>query len=144
MKEKICIGIGAAGGLLAVALGGWDLGLQVLLGFMAADLGTGLLTAGVFHNSPHTKDGRLDSRCCFQGMCRKAEMLVFVGAANAADLLLDSHFLRSAVIIGFCASEALSLTENAGRMGIPLPAAWKNAVSLLSRKAQPDSPSEQE
>ena len=117
MKEKICIGIGAAGGLLAAALGGWDLGLQVLLGFMAADLGTGLLTAGVFHN---------------------------VGAANAADLLLDSHFLRSAVIIGFCASEALSLTENAGRMGIPLPAAWKNAVSLLSRKAQPDSPSEQE
>ena len=97
MKEKICIGIGAAGGLLAAALGGWDLGLQVLLGFMAADLGTGLLTAGVFHNSPHTKDGRLDSRCCFQGMCRKAEMLVFVGAANAADLLLDSHFLRSAV-----------------------------------------------
>jgi|GEM_PF-5829289 len=57
MKEKICIGIGAAGGLLAAALGGWDLGLQVLLGFMAADLGTGLLTAGVFHNSPHTKDG---------------------------------------------------------------------------------------
>ena len=41
MKEKICIGIGAAGGLLAAALGGWDLGLQVLLGFMAADLGTG-------------------------------------------------------------------------------------------------------
>ena len=79
-----------------------------------------------------------------QGMCRKAEMLVFVGAANAADLLLNSHFLRSAVIIGFCASEALSLTENAGRMGIPMPAAWKNAVSLLSRKAQPDSPSEQE
>ena len=71
-------------------------------------------------------------------------MLVFVGTANAADLLLNSHFLRSAVIIGFCASEALSLTENAGRMGIPLPAAWKNAVSLLSRKAQPDSPSEQE
>ena len=94
MKEKICIRIGAAGGLLAAALGGWDLGLQVLLGFMAADLGTGLLTAGVFHNSPHTKDGRLDSRCCFQGICRKAEMLVFVGAANAADLLLDSHFLR--------------------------------------------------
>ena len=79
MKEKICIGIGAAGGLLAAALGGWDLGLQVLLGFMAADLGTGLLTAGVFHNSPHTKDGRLDSRCCFQGICRKAEMLVLSG-----------------------------------------------------------------
>ena len=77
MKEKICIGIGAAGGLLAAALGGWDLGLQVLLGFMAADLGTGLLTAGVFHNSPHTKDGRLDSRCCFQGMCRKARRTAF-------------------------------------------------------------------
>lgn len=66
-------------------------------------------------------------------------MLVFVGAAHAMDLLLESTFLRSAVLIGFCASEVISLTENAGCMGLPLPAAWKNAVSLLNRKSETDS-----
>ena len=74
-----------------------------------------------------------------KNLCRKAEMLVFVGAAHAMDLLLESTFLRSAVLIGFCASEVISLTENAGCMGLPLPAAWKNAVSLLNRKSETDS-----
>jgi len=110
---------------------------------MAADFCTGLVNAAVFHRSPKTGDGRLDSRRCFQGVCRKAEMLVFVGAAHAMDLLLESTFLRSAVLIGFCASEVISLTENAGCMGLPLPAAWKNAVSLLNRKSETD-PQEKE
>ena len=114
MQEKICAGLGMLGGMLAVALGGWDTGLRVLLCLMAADFCTGLVNAAVFHRSPKTGDGRLDSRRCFQGVCRKAEMLVFVGAAHAMDLLLESTFLRSAVLIGFCASEVISLTENAG------------------------------
>ena len=133
MKEKICAGLGMLGGMLAAALGGWDTGLRVLLCLMAADFCTGLVNAAVFHRSPKTGDGRLDSRRCFQGVCRKAEMLVFVGAAHAMDLLLESTFLRSAVLIGFCA----------GCMGLPLPAAWKNAVSLLNRKSETD-PQEKE
>lgn len=143
MKEKICAGLGMLGGMLAAALGGWDTGLRVLLCLMAADFCTGLVNAAVFQRSPKTGDGRLDSRRCFQGVCRKAEMLVFVGAAHAMDLLLESTFLRSAVLIGFCASEVISLTENAGCMGLPLPAAWKNAVSLLNRKSETD-PQEKE
>ncbi|MCD8219100.1 MAG: phage holin family protein [Ruminococcus sp.] len=32
-----------------------------------------------------------------------------------------------------CTSEAISITENAGLMGIPLPAAWKNAIGVLQQ-----------
>lgn len=143
MKERICTWIGAAGGVVAVLFGGWDTGLQILLAFMAVDFITGLLVAGIFHRSGKTTDGRLDSRRCFQGICRKVAMLVLVGAANAMDLLLESAFLRDAVIIGFCASEVLSLTENAGLMGVPLPKAWKNAVSILIKQSEKSDDSSQ-
>lgn len=66
MKEKICAGLGMLGGMLAAALGGWDTGLRVLLCLMAADFCTGLVNAAVFHRSPKTGDGRLDSRRCFR------------------------------------------------------------------------------
>lgn len=138
MKEKFCTIIGTTGGMLAAAFGGWDTGLQILLAFMTADFITGLLVAGVFHRSGKSNDGKLDSHRCFQGICRKIGMLILVGAANAMDVLLESTFLRNAVIIGFCASEVLSLTENAGLMGVPLPQAWRNAVSVLSQKSGQD------
>lgn len=136
MKEKICVIFGTVGGILLTAVGGWDVSLQVLLSFMAADFCTGLLTAAVFHRSAKSTNGRLDSRRCFQGICRKMAMLLLVAAANAMDYLLDSNFLRNAVVIGFCTNEAISITENAGLMGIPLPTAWKNAVSILSRRQE--------
>lgn len=133
MKDWICVVFGTIGSFVIAALGGWDMGLQVLLGFMGLDLCTGLLTAAVFHCSPKSETGRLDSRRCFQGVCRKAAILLFVSAAYALDLLLGSQIVRNAVLLGFCASEAISITENAGLMGIPLPAAWKNAIAVLSQ-----------
>lgn len=134
MKEWICAACGTLGSLVILALGGWDVGLQVLLWFMALDLLTGLLVAAVFHRSAKSENGRLDSRRCFQGVCRKAAILLIVGAAHAIDLLLGSEMVRNAVLFGFCVSEVISITENAGLMGLPLPAAWKNAISVLSRQ----------
>lgn len=134
MKEWICTACGTLGSLVILALGGWDVGLQVLLWFMALDLLTGLLVAAVFHRSAKSENGRLDSRRCFQGVCRKAAILLIVGAAHAIDLLLGSEMVRNAVLFGFCVSEVISITENAGLMGLPLPAAWKNAIAVLSRQ----------
>ncbi len=133
MKEWICAAFGAVGSFAIAAIGGWDIEIQVLLGFMWLDLCTGLLTAAVFHRSPKTESGRLDSKRCFQGVCRKGAILLFVSAAHALDLLLGSQVVRNAVLLGFCASEAISITENAGLMGIPLPAAWKNAIGVLQQ-----------
>ncbi|WP_298483100.1 holin family protein [uncultured Ruminococcus sp.] len=134
MKEWICAAAGTAGSFLIAAVGGWDLSLQILLAFMAVDFCTGILTAAVFHRSAKSQNGRLESRRCFQGICRKIAMLMLVAAGHAMDLLLGCAILRNAVIIGFCTNEVISITENAGLMGVPLPAAWKNTVSVLSRK----------
>lgn len=62
MKNEICAAIGIVGGAIASLLGGWDTALQTLIIFMAIDYITGLIVAGVFHTSPKTKTGTLESR----------------------------------------------------------------------------------
>ena len=72
MKNEICAAIGIVGGAIASLLGGWDTALQTLIIFMAIDYITGLIVAGVFHTSPKTKTGTLESRAGWKGLCRKA------------------------------------------------------------------------
>ena len=62
MKDYFCMAIGAIGGVIAGLFGGWDAALQTLVIFMAVDYITGLIVAGVFHASPKTKTGTLESR----------------------------------------------------------------------------------
>ena len=57
MKDKICVAIGIAGGYIASLFGGWDAALKTLILFMAVDYVTGLMVAGIFHNSRKTKTG---------------------------------------------------------------------------------------
>ncbi len=136
MKEHICVGAGMIGGVLATALGGWDAGLQTLVWLMAIDYVTGLLVAGVFHKSTKTKNGSLESKAGFKGLCRKSVVLLIVLMAYRLDLLTQSNYIRDAVIIGFCTNEAVSIVENAGLMGIPLPPTLRRAVEILVKKTE--------
>lgn len=139
MKEKICAGLGMLGGMLAAALGGWDTGSP---GAAVSDGGGFLHRAGECGSvSPFAENRRRQAGqpALFPGRVPQGGDAGICGRCHAMDLLLESTFLRSAVLIGFCASEVISLTENAGCMGLPLPAAWKNAVSLLNRKSETDS-----
>lgn len=138
MKEMICAGIGAVGGVIASAFGGWDAALATLLIFMAIDYASGLIVAGVFRNSPKTESGTLESRAGWKGLCRKAVTLLFVLIAYRLDLVIGVNYIRDAVIIGFIANELISIVENAGLMGIPLPAVIENAVDILTQKSNDD------
>ena len=60
MKEGICTGVGVVGAFIASLFGGWDAGLMTLIIFMAIDYISGLLIAGVFHNSKKTESGTLE------------------------------------------------------------------------------------
>ena len=60
MKEGICTGIGVIGGAIASIFGGWDSALITLLTFMGIDYISGLVVAGVFHNSKKTDAGTLE------------------------------------------------------------------------------------
>ena len=136
MKEWICTAVGVVGAGIASVFGGWDSALSTLIIFMAIDYVTGLVVAGVFHNSRKTDTGALESRAGFKGLCRKEMTLVFVLIGYRMDLMINTNYIRDAIIIGFTANEAISIVENAGLMGLPLPAIVTKAVDILTKKAE--------
>ena len=109
---------------------------MTLIIFMAIDYITGLIVAGVFHNSEKTANGALESRAGWKGLCRKGVTLLVVLVACRLDLVMGSNFIRDAVIIAFVANETISIIENAGLMGIPIPAAIMRAIEILKNKAE--------
>ncbi len=136
MKNTICTTIGAAGGAVAAFFGGWDTGLVTLVIFMCIDYVSGLVVAGVFHNSKKTTSGALESKAGWKGLCRKGMSLLFVLIAYRLDLAIGSNYIRDAVIIGFIVNETISIVENAGLMGVPLPEAINKAIDILTSKSE--------
>lgn len=135
MKSGILIGIGAVGSAVAALFGGWDTAIITLLIFMGIDYATGLLVAGVFHNSGKSETGALESRAGWKGLCRKGVTLLIVMIAARLDLMLGTTVIRDAVVIAFVANETISIVENAGLMGVPIPAAIIRAIDVLNAKA---------
>ena len=136
MKSWFTTLIGVIGGFIASLFGGWDAALVTLIIFMAIDYITGLIVAGVFRNSEKTANGALESRAGWKGLCRKGVTLLVVLVACRLDLVMGSNFIRDAVIIAFVANETISIIENAGLMGIPIPAAIMRAIEILKNKAE--------
>ena len=135
IKDSIVTAVGVAGSFLAGLFGGWDTGLITLVIFMALDYLTGLIVAGVFHNSEKTEKGALESRAGWKGLCRKGVTLLIVLVACRLDMVIGSTFIRDAVVIAFVANETISIIENAGLMGIPIPSAITKAIEVLKNKA---------
>lgn len=134
MKEGICTTIGVVGSFIASLFGGWDTALVTLLIFMLVDYMSGLVVAGIFHASNKTESGTLESKAGWKGLCRKCMTLLFVLIAFRLDLALGVNYIREAVIIGFMANELISIVENAGLMGLPLPDAITKAIDVLTKK----------
>ena len=136
MKVDLTAYLIAAGAYAAAALGGWDVGLQSLLVLMAADYVSGLLVAGVFKRSNKSESGELSSACGWKGLAKKGMMLLVVLVAYRVDLMAGMDVVRSVVVIGFMANEALSIIENAGLMGVPVPEKMRKAIDILHNKKQ--------
>ena len=135
IKTCVCFGCGVVGSFIAGCFGGWDSALITLCIFMVCDLLSGLAVAGIFHKSKKTETGTLSSASFVKGLFRKCMCLAFVLVAYRLDLMIGSDYIRDAVIIAFCASELLSLIENAGLMGVPMPAIIIKSVDILKQKA---------
>ena len=140
MKEGICTTIGIIGGGIAALFGGFDAALLTLILFMGIDYITGLIVAGVFHTSEKTENGMLESRAGWKGLCRKGGTLLVVLVACRLDLVIGSNFIRDAVVIAFTANETISIIENAGLMGIPIPGVIMRAIEILKNKAESEEP----
>ena len=138
MKEHLSAAVGVAAGVLSWLAGGFDTPILALVVCMGVDYVTGLIVAGVFHSSPKTPGGGLDSRVGWKGLARKFVTVLIVVVANLADIQLELSYVRDAVIAGFCANECISILENAGCMGIRIPKALSAALERLNQEAEHD------
>lgn len=131
MKQWICTAVGTVGSFFALFFGGWDTSVITLLIFMAIDFASGLVVAGVFHKSKKTENGALESHTGWKGICKKCMVLLFVLIGNQLDTVIGTTYIRDAVCIGFIANELISIIENAGLMGIPIPSVITNSIEIL-------------
>ena len=136
MKEYLCTAIGVIGGAVSALVGGWSEGIAVLITAMAIDYITGLMVAGIFHASPKSESGALESRAGWKGLCRKFVTLMIVVLAHGLDDVLNISYVKDAMIIGFVSNETISIIENAGLMGIPMPPVINRAIDLLTTKQE--------
>lgn len=134
MKEHAAAAIGIAAGMVSWLVGGFDTPILALIICMGADYVTGLIVAGIFHASPKTAGGGLDSRVGWKGLARKFVTVLIVVVAHLADVLLGLHYIRDAVIAAFCANECISILENAGLMGIRIPRVLTEALEKLGEE----------
>ena len=118
------------GGWLGYFLGGCDGLLFALVVFVVMDYVTGVMCAAA--------DRKLSSEVGFKGICRKVLIFMMVGIANVLDVLIigSGSVLRTAVIFFYLSNEGLSLLENAGHLGLPIPEKLKAVLEQLHRQSE--------
>ena len=135
MKETICTIVGVVGSFIAGLFGGWDASMVTLLLFMGVDALTGIMTAYVGRSSK-SQSGKLSSKSCWRGLAKKCVSLLLVLVAVRLDITLGTTYIRDAVCIAFVVNELISITENAGLLGVPLPGILTKAIELLQSKGK--------
>ena len=133
MKEfwnTIQVIFAAIGGWLGYFLGGCDGLLIALVVFVAADYITGVMCA--------VADKELSSEVGFKGICRKVLIFILVGIANILDVQVigTGSVLRTAVIFFYLSNEGVSLLENAGHLGLPIPEKIKTVLEQLHDRSE--------
>ena len=131
IKATVCAALGIIGSFIAKLFGGWTEDIITLVIFMSIDFAMGLILAGIFKKSNKSPSGALDSHAGWEGLCKKGTIILFVLIAHRLDLLLDTAYIKTAAIIGFIINESISIIENAGLMGIPLPDVVAKAIEML-------------
>ena len=131
MKEfwnTIQVALAAVGGWLSWFLGGCDGLLYALIAFVVIDYITGVLCA--------IYDKNLSSSVGFKGIAKKVLIFILVGVANIIDLYVirDGAAIRGAVIAFYLSNEGVSLLENAGHLGLPIPDKLKDILAQLHKR----------
>ena len=134
MVQLVFTGIG---GWLGYFLGGCDGLILALILFVAADYITGIMCA--------ISDKKLSSEVGFKGICRKVLIFMLVGIANVLDVQVigNGSILRTAVIFFYLSNEGISLLENAGHLGLPIPKKLKKVLEQLHDRSEEDKEGEE-
>lgn len=136
LKPFLLAAAATVGGWVCEMLGGWSDSVVTLIIFMAIDYITGIAVAAIFKKSPKTETGALESRAGLKGIVRKGGLLLIVLVGCRLDMIIGSNFVRDAVIIAIITNETISITENLGLMGLPIPTIIKKSIEILKGKKQ--------
>ena len=114
------------GTIIAKALGGWDMALQVLVAMVVLDYITGI-TLAIFEK-------KLSSEIGFKGLFKKMMIFALVYLSILLDQATNTDIVRTLTIMFYIANEGISILENAGKLGVPYPAPLKNILVVLKQK----------
>lgn len=117
-KFSVSAAVGAMSAFSAYIFGEWSNDVFALIILMIIDFFMGILLAIVFKKSSKSKKGGLSSAAAWKGIAKKTCTILLVAVAYQADILLSTAYIRPTVIGALCASEIISIVENAAKMGI--------------------------
>ncbi|PYG84971.1 toxin secretion/phage lysis holin [Ruminiclostridium sufflavum DSM 19573] len=128
MLHTIQIIFTAIGGYIGWLMGGFDGFMYALLAFVAIDYITGLMVAVL--------EKKLSSDIGFRGIFKKILIFIMVGIANIIDIYLikNGSAIRTATIFFYIANESISIFENTGKIGLPIPEKLKKALEQLNKE----------
>ena len=141
MKELISGIIGFITSIIISFFGNFDNLITILFIFIVIDYLSGIIVAGIYKKSSKTESGSLSSVAGWKGIFKKVMELTFVGIGHYVDIILGLNFIRIntgndalPITIAYILNELLSIVENAGLMGVYIPAPVKKAIDLLNKK----------
>lgn len=122
------------GGSAMYLIGGFDLFLEAMLILMVIDYMLGMTIAGVFHRSPKSCNGGLNSNVGFLGLFKKITGILFVVIAVEMQKVTGIPGVREGVILALTVNELISIIEHAGVMNLPVPKVLSDMVDVLRNK----------
>lgn len=131
---KYCeIGLALIGGALGWMFGGFDPLFYALIAFVSIDYITGVLLA--------IRDKEVSSNIGFKGICKKIMIFALVATANIIDeyIIGSGSSLRTMTIMFYLSNEGISIIENAGNIGLPLPKKLKDVIQELNNSDSAES-----
>ena len=128
MVDVLRIAAAGIGGIATYIWGPWDALIIALVAMVDIDYITGIIKAAV--------QGKLSSLVGFKGLLKKVAIFLLVAVGVMVDKIIPAtnEAVRSAVIFFYIANEGLSILENAGELGLPLPAALKKSLEKMKDK----------
>lgn len=129
MKEFICAATAGLGTFLSFVFGEWDVALQCLIIAIAIDYISGIIKAFI--------NKELSSKIGVKGLLKKVGVLLIVALATLIDKITgETGMVRTLVIYYFVANEGLSVIENLGEAGLPIPDVIKKALKSLKNESK--------
>lgn len=126
MKQLVINSVGGAVGVIIGLIGEWTPMLSLFFTVLAIDYVSGVMAAVI--------EKKVSSSVGLKGLIKKFAMVLIVVLAHQLDQYAGTHLIQSGVIMFFIVNELISITENYGRIGLPLPPQIKNVIAMLKER----------